>query len=517
MGIFKLNLLLKLQRQRRRRRRQIQARNGSVLIHPRDKIKAPACQNNIHSLSGQAKCSDPTLPEDIWCHIHSLMSMRDAARVACVSRAFARSWRCLPNLDFSEESLGINRSTCKKDEKLGDLTSKIDWILKNHSGIGIKKLIVQVGSVYSRDSCHLAHLDSWLQCAVKPGIEELIVNLSSMNAKYNFPCELLSSGTGDSLRYIYLASCNFHPTVRIGCLKSLTRLQLCMVNITENELRCLLSISLGLERLELRHCSTLKCLKVPCLQRLSYLDVMTCTGLQVIESKAPNLSSIRFEGDFYVQLSLGEPLQIKQLYRLCNDAAFYARTELPSSMPNLERLIIHSDTEMVNTPMVPSKFYHLKYLSIALGGQTYDYLSLVSFFDASPFLETFILNALRERTERVTGFRDPSGLRMMPEHRHDKLKCVKIINFSSVKTLVELTCHIVESATALECLTLDTTSGSPRCSVNKLGKCFLMRRETLMEAHRALKAVQTYIKLKIPSKVELNVLEPCSRCHALDL
>jgi hypothetical protein len=172
---------------------------------------------------------------------------------------------------------------------------------------------------------------------------------------------------------------------------------------------------------------------------------------------------------------------------------------------------------MVNTPMVPSKFYHLKYLSIALGGQTYDYLSLVSFFDASPFLETFILNALRERTERATIFGDPSGLRMMPEHRHDKLKCVKIINFSSVKTLVELTCHIVESATALECLTLDTTSGSPRCSVNRLGKCFLMRRETLMEAHRALKAVQTYIELKVPSKVELNVLEPCSRCHALDL
>uniref|UniRef100_A0A0E0L5U4 At1g61320/AtMIF1 LRR domain-containing protein n=1 Tax=Oryza punctata TaxID=4537 RepID=A0A0E0L5U4_ORYPU len=459
----------------------------------------------------------PPSCNDIWCRIHSLMSMRDAARVACVSRAFARSWRCLPNLNFSEESLGINKSTCKKEEKLRDFTSKIDWILKNHSGIGIKKLNVQVGMVYSWDNCcHLAHLDSWLQCAVKPGIEELIVSLSAVNAKYDFPCELLSGGTGDSLRYIYLASCNFYPTVRIGCLKSLTRLKLCMVNISENELARLLSISLALERLELRHCSTLKRLKVPCLQRLIYLDVLTCTRLQVIESKAPNLSNIRFEGDLRIQLSLVEPLQIKQLYRLCDGAAFYARTELPSSMPNLERLIIHSDSEMVNTPMVPSKFYHLKYLSIALGGQTYDYLSLVSFFDASPFLETFILNALRERTERVTVFGDPSGLRMMPEHRHDKLKCVKIINFSSVKTLVELTCHIVESATALECLTLDTTSGSARCSVNKLGKCFSMRREILMEAHRALKAIQTYIKLKVPSQVELNVLEPCSRCHALD-
>uniref|UniRef100_A0A0E0PRR2 At1g61320/AtMIF1 LRR domain-containing protein n=1 Tax=Oryza rufipogon TaxID=4529 RepID=A0A0E0PRR2_ORYRU len=130
-------------------------------------------------------------------------------------------------------------------------------------------------------------------------------------------------------------------------------------------------------------------------QRLSYLEVMTCDGLRVIESKAPNLSSFRFAGDLRVQVSLGETVQIKQIYRLCNDAAFYARTELPSSMPNLERLLIHSDTEMVNTQMLPSKFYHLKYLNIALGGGTYDYLSQVSFFDTSPFLETFNLNVIK--------------------------------------------------------------------------------------------------------------------------
>lgn len=46
---------------------------------------------------------------------------------------------------------------------------------------------------------------------------------------------------------------------------------------------------------------------------------------------------------------------------------------------------------MVNTPMVPNKFLHLKLLSIALGGPMYDYLSLVSFLEAAPSLETFIL------------------------------------------------------------------------------------------------------------------------------
>ena len=43
--------------------------------------------------------------------------------------------------------------------------------------------------------------------------------------------------------------------------------------------------------------------------------------------------------------------------------------------------------------MVPSKFLHLNYLNIAVGGLTFDYLSLVSFLDAAPSLEIFALEA----------------------------------------------------------------------------------------------------------------------------
>jgi len=114
-------------------------------------------------------------------------------------------------------------------------------------------------------------------------------------------------------------------------------------------------------------------------------------------------------------------------------------------------------------------------------------------------------------------FEDPSDLRKMPENHNDKLKCVRIINFSSAKSLIELTCHILESAMSLECLTLDTTHGAPRCSVTKHGRCWRMTRDEIMEAHRALLAVQTYVKSKVPSTVELNVLEPCSQCHAVAL
>jgi hypothetical protein len=101
----------------------------------------------------------------------------------------------------------------------------------------------------------------------------------------------------------------------------------------------------------------------------------------------------------------------------------------------------------------------------------------------------------------------------MPEHHHAMLKRVKIINFFSTKSLVELICHIVGAATSLELITLDTTQGSPRCSVNKFGKYFLLCTQVLVEARQAILAFQTYIKPIVPPTVELNVLEPCSKCQ----
>ncbi|GJN22228.1 hypothetical protein PR202_gb09777 [Eleusine coracana subsp. coracana] len=389
--------------------------------------------------------------------------MRDAAIVACVSRAFAQSWRYHSNLVFDEETLGISINKCRKDEKMKEFTSKVDCILKKHSGIGVKTLKFQVDVVYSmKDCCHLYHLDSWLYSAVKPGIEELNLTLSSINEMYNFPWSLLSGETGDSLWDLVLVSCHFRPT-KLICLKSLKRLRLHKVDILEDELECLLSNSFSLEQMKLGYCNKIVCLKIPCLQRLSSLEVFTCHSLQIIESKA------------------SQPVQ----FQLC-------------SIPNLEDLSISSRTEVVDTPMVNSKFLHLKLLNIVVGGHAYDFLSLVSFFDASPSLETFRLTVLLAHEERISIFVDPLDLRTIPEHPHDKLKHVEIINFSSAKSLIELTCHILQSTRSLERLTLDTTQGFASCSISKSGKCVMMPKGALVEAHRALLAVETYIKPNVP-------------------
>ncbi|KAF8768724.1 hypothetical protein HU200_007282 [Digitaria exilis] len=389
------------------------------------------------------------------------MPMRHAAQAARVSRAFLSSWRCHPNLAFSKETLGLNENACVNVKKSKYFASTVRHIMKNHSGIGVKTF----------------RLDS------------------RRTPMYNFPCSLLSDGGGESLRYLHLAGCNFHPTVRFGCLRSLTRLQLCAVCIAGDELECLLSSAFALERLALKHCSGIICLKIPCLQKLNHLEVLTCIGLHVVESKAPNLSSFCLAGDLDMELSILGTSRIRKYERFCSGTVFYARTELPSSMPNLETLTICSETETVDTPMVHSRFLHLKCLTIILGGQTYDVFSLVSFLYASPCLETFILN-------RISLLEDPPILRNVSEHHHSKLKQVEMIRFSSVKSLVELTCHILDSAT---------------CTVNKCGKCFPIRRDALVEAQRALLAIQTYIKPKVPSTIQLNILEPCSRCHVVEM
>ncbi|CAN6229825.1 unnamed protein product, partial [Urochloa humidicola] len=234
--------------------------------------------------------------------------------------------------------------------------------------------------------------------------------------------------------------------------------------------------------------------------------------------------------------SFGESSPVKNLnmgfsYEL--NSICYAITKLPSIVPHLETLTIFSGRERVNTPMVANQFLHLKHLNIDLDDdddddetafRSYDYLSLVSFLDASPVLETFILsvNLLDMHHESVFGVAS-SHLRLIPEHKHNRLKKVQINGFCSAKSMVELACHILENATALGSLTLDTifsqakdADDSVRCSGRNTGKCESKSRQMIVEAHKALKVIERYILERVPSTVKLNVRRPCIRCHAID-
>ncbi|XP_002455094.1 uncharacterized protein LOC8078801 [Sorghum bicolor] len=244
-----------------------------------------------------------------------VMPLRDAARAACVCRAFLYSWRSFPNLTFSKQTLDLKAGGTRA-ETIRDFANRVDHIMKNHLGTGVKTLTLFGGPNSAR---HQRRLDSWLEKAVTPGIEEVTICLDEQFTakKYMFPCSILSHGNGDSIRRFNLAHCAFRPTIGFGCLRSLARVHLFFVHIEGDELGCFLSNSLALEFLCLDNCFKLVYAKIPSLQRLNYLSVISCCKLKVIESKAPNLSSFHFESDHHVQVSLGKALQVKKLHINC--------------------------------------------------------------------------------------------------------------------------------------------------------------------------------------------------------
>jgi hypothetical protein len=300
--------------------------------------------------------------QDIWHHICSFLPLKDAARAARASRIFQDSWRSHPILTFSKETMGFNENARIRSEMLGfesetrtrseiitrAYNNRVGDILKKHSGI-VKTLNLHFYGPYNAGTRHC--LDSWLRTAVKPGIEKLTLMLHSENEysffkeNYNFPWLLLSNGGGNSILALNIVGCAFRPTEGLGCMRSLTSLSLCYVHITGCELGFLLSSSFALERLELSYCDEIVSIEIPfLLQRLIRLTVSNCHMLQVIESRAQNISSFDFDfgGNKNVELLLGEALGVKEVEISHPCVLRDARATLPSSMPNLETLTISS-------------------------------------------------------------------------------------------------------------------------------------------------------------------------------
>ncbi|KAM0906608.1 hypothetical protein ACQ4PT_016663 [Festuca glaucescens] len=519
MGLIDIFMAVK----RDQRRRQIQS--SSLPVASAAKRKVSSCQKDDYSeVTKIPRYSGPYLPEDIWCQIHALLPLQDAARAGCVSHDFLNSWRCRPNLTLSEKTLGLKENAFGGARQARYFTKIVDGIMKKHSGIGVKTFTLQ----YCGSCIQASHLNNWLQIAVTPGLEELVLSLPPVPQAeyYNFPCPFLLNGRGDSIRNLNLTCCAFHPLAGLGCLR---KLHLYQVHITGDELECLLSNSFVLEKLNLMHCNKIICLKILCLlKELNHLTVFECATLEVIENKAPNLSTVRIDGAL-IRLPFGDSLQVKDLEILCSSESnlvHYACAELPLIMPNLETLAISSVDEILNTPVLPAKFLHLKELEISLGvsegpfSPAYDYFSLVYFLDACPGLETFILAVLQTRMKHRSISGNCSGLRLMPERHHASINNVKIIGFCSAKSMVELTCHILDSATSLVNLTLDTIydggyESTDRLAVHEIGHCSPIGKHMIMEADKALLAIDKYIVPKVPSRVNLNIKKPCSRCHAL--
>ncbi|WVZ59655.1 hypothetical protein U9M48_009766 [Paspalum notatum var. saurae] len=454
-------------------------------------------------------------PEDILHHIHSQLPLRDAARAACVSHRFLRSWRRYPNLTFNWEAFGLNMNERTEYGRAKKLVNIIHTILENHSGTGVKTLKLQArpcGSVITSNQ-----LDIWLQAAIKSGIVELAMDLPrDYGLNFNFPCSLLSCAAS-SLQSLSLSSCAFCSTLTIDCLSNLKKVCLTVVRITDEQLGCLFSCAMSLEKLELSQCDGITFLKIPShLQQLNFLRVFLCRNLQMIEIYAPKVSTFLFMGP-PMKISISNASQMKSMSmngELYSGMFHYALTKLHSIASNLQTLVLVSSKEVVDMPSQTSKFLHLKHLKIYCAEiKCFDFCSLVSFLKVCPALEHFFLSAggpyiVPQDSNLEDYSADSSLIRNVPDFHLDRLKKVTIVGFCSSRSLIKLTCQIIEASSSLQRLVMDTTSG-----YGNSGICENMDRKATMEALRGVEAIKKYVKGKVPSRVSLEVLEPCDRCH----
>ena len=112
--------------------------------------------------------------QDLLQKVIALVPMQDAARAACVSRELLQSWRCYPELQFSSKTLALNEQhTCVRGRKAREILSRIDSVLRNRSGVWVKRLKFEFRFLRKVPT---NYIDRWLEAAT-PGIEELTLEL----------------------------------------------------------------------------------------------------------------------------------------------------------------------------------------------------------------------------------------------------------------------------------------------------------------------------------------------------
>uniref|UniRef100_A0A0E0M384 At1g61320/AtMIF1 LRR domain-containing protein n=1 Tax=Oryza punctata TaxID=4537 RepID=A0A0E0M384_ORYPU len=120
-----------------------------------------------------------------------------------------------------------------------DFIRKIDRVMKNHSGIGVKALSIEFNGLFSTKA--RSYLERWLQIAVTPRIEELSLVMSKRKSYYDFLAHFYLMGVEARLGFLIFTAVPFAPLRRL---------------------------------------------------RLTYVEVRGCSRLRVIENKAPNLHSL---------------------------------------------------------------------------------------------------------------------------------------------------------------------------------------------------------------------------------
>ncbi|XP_051200776.1 F-box/FBD/LRR-repeat protein At1g13570 isoform X1 [Lolium perenne] len=402
-------------------------------------------------------CQFDSIPEDVLFMILQLLPLRDAMRTGVLAQNLLRAWRFYPNLEFTTRALGLNRRV-HKGRRRAKFVRCVNGIVRHHAGTGVKSFVIKHNL---HNHKYANYLDRWIYFAVSSGARELTLDLRPRRVihriQYTFPSSNFAAPQPTCVEHLKLCYCYLRQPTSFSGLRNLRTLDLSVVYITQEDLESLLSCTLSLEQLKLNRCPQIEHLKISeMLCKLNHLDIRSCP-LNTLEIRARNLATFNYDGwtNFKTVICEASLLKEARFELIAGDAADYALSELAPLMPNLETLYLVGYTQMIIPARDPTnKFSSLKHLEMKMdmSSRKHGLLCLVSFLDAAPFLEKFIVHLY----ENLVYYGEEAALRRLEKREpHRKLKVAKMSGYAGTKSSIELALHILENSTALECLILD--------------------------------------------------------------
>ncbi|XP_056171578.1 F-box/LRR-repeat protein At3g03360-like [Syzygium oleosum] len=236
------------------------------------------------------------LPDFLLLHILSFLPFRCAVRASLMLRPFRGLWTSLSSLSFQEDDF----HTCDRGRSGADGGSRlwnfVDHVLALHESPEIHRLRIVLfsyasispnpeydhqGVMSSRD-----RLDEWIFFALKKKVKVLDVNLLGYHTPLGallFHCRVPSAVfTTSSLVELNLSLCHVEFGEQIQ-LKSLQKLWMCDVILSEEVMRKLVLGSPLLKKVSLRYCSGLRVLKLDRHPSLEELNVRQCRDLEKVD------------------------------------------------------------------------------------------------------------------------------------------------------------------------------------------------------------------------------------------
>ncbi|XP_059637040.1 F-box/LRR-repeat protein At3g26922-like [Cornus florida] len=416
------------------------------------------------------------LPDEILSTIISMLTLKEAVRTSVLSKKWKSIWTCHSDLCFDSITLlgdkvhFNNIANCKVESNRQPhrckFVEQVDQIM--HQRCKSRKIdSFTIQFHLGKESA--SHINQWIDCAIKEGVENMDVNLSeccsfkvdpdysSTYEGYKFPFWLLAApGKKSTIKHLRLVSCNLSAPPSSKCLSSLITLGLQNVTISDQQLENILSSCLFLEGLSLHQCRRLVNVGfVGPNHFLKFLSIKNCIRLKNIEIYAKNLVTFEYTGHL-ISFSFKNVPRLAEAFlsftgESRQDGVSYSLTRFASDLPQLETLNLHSVLAMKTLPLpedVPTTFTNIKQLVLSVYPfDDEDKLCWISYIlKAFPLLQKLQLNLFCPNF-----IKQPKEIeRVLPECKHKHVTEVEINGFYGNQHEAELLKYLVDNLVELK-------------------------------------------------------------------